>query len=300
MIVFLPIFCYDRLAMRKYVNYHVKKVVSVKNLITIEYLVLPADFHYPEECHSFYEIAFVDDGSIYATVGATTNLLKQGDFFLIPPEQPHHYSAVKGNSATLFIACFSCKSDFLDVIHGKSVADKELKRLIADVITEAKSAFQFPFDKKLVLLKNPKFGVAQLIENRIEEILIKLIRARAGEGKEIQFVMNSAEFENGLVNDVVALLKEHLYSSIDLDFIAQKTFYSKTYLNNIFKKIIGYSIIQYYNHLKIKEAKKLLREDVSVSAIADELGFESANYFTKVFKKFTKMTPSQYKKTTLE
>ena len=300
MIVFFSVFWYDRNAMRKYVNYHVKKVVSVKNLVTIEYLVLPADFHYPEECHSFYEIAFVDDGKIRLFVDGEENLLKQGDFFLIPPELPHFYSAIDGCSATVFIACFSCKSDFLDMIQGKSVADKELKRLIADVVTEAKSAFQFPFDKKLVALKNPKFGVEQLIENRLEEILIKLIRSRAGEGKEIQFVMNSAEFENGLVNDVVALLKENLYAEINLDFIAQKTFYSKTYLNNIFKKIIGYSIIQYYNHLKIKEAKKLLRENVSITTIADKLNFESANYFTKVFKKFTKMTPSQYKKTTLE
>ena len=92
-------------------------------------------------------------------------------------------------------------------------------------------------------------------------------------------------------------MKENLTEKIDLDYIANKTFYSKTYVNNIFKKNIGYSIMQYYNLLKIEEAKKLLKRGVSVTAIADKLNFESANYFTKAFKKHTGMTPSQYKKT---
>ena len=57
--------------------------------------------------------------------------------------------------------------------------------------------------------------------------------------------------------------------------------------------------MQYYTELKIQEAKKLLRENVSSVDIADKLHFESATYFTKVFKKHAKMTPSQYKKTIL-
>ena len=146
-------------------------------------------------------------------------------------------------------------------------------------------------------MSEPKFGAQQLIESRIEELLIKLIRGKISDTGAIRFVMNSVEFENNLAGDVLELLKENLTEKIDLDYIANKTFYSKTYVNNIFKKNIGYSIMQYYNLLKIEEAKKLLKRGVSVTAIADKLNFESANYFTKAFKKHTGMTPSQYKKT---
>ena len=69
--------------------------------------------------------------------------------------------------------------------------------------------------------------------------------------------------------------------------------------NDIFKKSTGMSIMKYYNMLKIQEAKKLLRKNIPIAAIAGQLNFESATYFTKVFKKYTQMTPTAYKRTIL-
>lgn len=286
--------------MRKYFNYHVKKVVTVKNLVTLEYLVFSADFTYPDEVHTFHEFAFVDSGEIVCHTEQERIPLKQGELFLIPPGTHHHYETSNERAATVFIACFSCRSDFLELLDGVCALSKEGKRLIADIVRESKSAFQYPFNKKLELLEKPTFGAQQLIENRIEELLIQLIRERLDATTDIRFVMNSVEFENGLINDIILLLKENLYGRITLDVISEKTFYSKTYINNIFKKNIGDSIMQYYNRLKVQEAKKLLRENLSTAIVADRLNFESPNYFTKVFKKYTDMTPSQYKKTTLE
>jgi AraC-like DNA-binding protein len=90
-----------------------------------------------------------------------------------------------------------------------------------------------------------------------------------------------------------------LYSKITLTEISRQTFYSKTFLNTIFKKNTGASIMQYYTMLKVDEAKRLLREKVSSSEVSAKLKFESPTYFTKVFKKYTNLTPSAYKKTIL-
>ena len=286
--------------MRKYFNYYVKKVVSVKNLVTIEYLTLSSHFAYPEEVHTFHEFAYVDSGELLCKTDEGECLLQQGELFLIPPGTNHSYEAVNNQAATVFITCFSCKSDFIELLNGKSVLENELKKMIADIVQESKNAFRYPFNKKLELLEKPTFGSQQLIENRIEEILIRLIRNKIDQTSEIRFVMSSVEFENSLVNDIVTLLKQNLHGRLTLEEISDRTFYSKTYINNIFKKNIGFSIMQYYSQLKIKEAKRLLRENLSTQAIADRLNFESANYFTKVFKKYAGMTPSQYKKTTLQ
>lgn len=286
--------------MRKYFNYYVKKVISVKNLVTIEHFVLSSDFTLPEELHPFHEFAYVDNGELTCYTEDQETLLKQGELLLVPPNTRHHYKAVGDHSITVIFICFSCKSDFIELLNGKSEVDKEAKKLISDIVKESKNAFKYPFNKKLELLEKPTFGAQQLIENRIEELLIRLIRNKINSTSNIRFVMNSVEFENSLVNDIIRILKENLYGRITLDEIAEKTFYSKTYINNIFKKVISCSIIQYYNRLKIQEAKKLLRENFSSSAISDRLCFESPNYFTKVFKKYTNMTPSQYKMTTFE
>ena len=101
--------------------------------------------------------------------------------------------------------------------------------------------------------------------------------------------------ESNLVKDVVTLLEGKLYDRITLEDVCQRTYYSKTFLNGIFKKKTGYTIMQYYTLVKIREAKKLL-EDLSPSAVSHQLRFESPTYFTKVFKKYAGMTPSAYKK----
>ena len=53
----------------------------------------------------------------------------------------------------------------------------------------------------------------------------------------------------------------------------------------------------YYTALKIKRAKQLLRErELSVHEIAERLGFDTANYFSKVFRTHTGQTPTAYQR----
>lgn len=138
-----------------------------------------------------------------------------------------------------------------------------------------------------------------MVENNLEKLLIHLIRARISENSDIVFVMNSIELEHSLSNEIIKLLTSHIYDDITLEDISKQTFYSKTFLNNIFKKNTGLSIMKYYTMLKIQEAKKLLRKNLSISAVASQLNFESTTYFIKVFKKYAHMTPTAYKKSIL-
>lgn len=285
--------------MKKYFNYQIKKVLIVQNLVTVESLDLSTEFSYPIEEHSFYEFVYTDSGTIICNVEDEETAINQGDFFLIAPNKKHFYATKNSQSATVFIICFNCKSEFLELLLEKIHLDKEEKLLMASIVKEAQKTFVFPFNKKLQLCTQPEFGAQQLIENYIEELLIKLIRRKLDQNGNIRFVMNSLELESSIVGDVIELLKSSLYARLTLSEISEKTYYSKTYLNNIFKKNIGYSIMQYYNLLKVEEAKKLLREKLSTTMISDKLNFESPNYFTKVFKKYSGMTPSEYRKTIL-
>lgn len=285
--------------MKKYFNYQVKKEVIVQNLITVETLEFSKGYCYPEETHEFFEFAYIDSGSIQCVLENETIELRQGEFFLIPPFRCHSYHAVKEQPVGIFIICFRSRSDFLAILDKKIALDKESKGIIFEIIKESKNAFVFPFDQKLKPLPAPLFGSQQMVENNIEKLLIHLIRARISNNSDIVFVMNSIELEHSLSNDIIQLLKEHLYDSISLDDISKQTYYSKTFLNNIFKKNTGVTIMKYYTSLKIQEAKKLLRQNTPTAVVASQLNFEGSTYFTKVFKKYTNMTPSAYKKTVL-
>ena len=108
-----------------------------------------------------------------------------------------------------------------------------------------------------------------------------------------------SEFElgNKLIKDIQTLLKENIYSNISIDYICEKTHYSKSYIFKQFKKQTDKTIIEYYVNLKINEAKKLIKQNVySINEIADKLCFDTPNYFSKTFKKITGITPTMYKK----
>lgn len=285
--------------MRKYFNHKIKKAIIVDSLITIESLDVSSNFTYPTEIHDFYEFAYIDNGALCCHMEDTPLTLFQGECLLIPPQKAHHYTAIPGRSASLFIVCFRSNSEILTIFDKKIIINTELKKLLAEIVQESKNAFAFPFNRKLKLLDSPLFGAQQLVENNLEKLFIHLVRGEMQKNENIRFVMNTTELENNLVHDIIILLKDNVYGRITLDKICQQTFYSKTFLNSIFKKNMHSSIMQYYTHLKMSEAKKLLRANVPPSVISNQLCFESSTYFTKAFKKHVGMTPSAYRKTIL-
>ena len=96
---------------------------------------------------------------------------------------------------------------------------------------------------------------------------------------------------------IIEILKKRVASSISLDEISSELFFSKTYIKNVFKKHVGTRIIKYYNELKIDEAKKLISlKKYSITEIKTMLGFSSVHYFSRLFKKITDMTPSEYQR----
>ena len=78
--------------------------------------------------------------------------------------------------------------------------------------------------------------------------------------------------------------------------MCSKTSYSKSSVTQIFKQIMGVSIINYYNKLKIEEAKKLIRESqYTMAQISEMLHFSDPRYFSLMFKKITHKTPTAYR-----
>ena len=88
----------------------------------------------------------------------------------------------------------------------------------------------------------------------------------------------------------------HLYEDITLDQLAEITHLSSNYLSSLFKKEVGQSISEYIQQQRIDEAKKLLTlTNYPITDISAWLSFNDQSYFIKIFKKFTGLTPKQYR-----
>jgi two-component system response regulator YesN len=92
-------------------------------------------------------------------------------------------------------------------------------------------------------------------------------------------------------------LHSNFSKKVTLNDIGKLTFFSPNYCENIFKRETGRSVIDYLLEIRMEEAKKLLAEGVlSLGDVSETVGFEDYNYFSRVFKKRTGYTPSEYKK----
>ena len=79
--------------------------------------------------------------------------------------------------------------------------------------------------------------------------------------------------------------------------IADYVDYIPYYLNRIFRDRTGLTIVQYLLQERMEMAKKLLvRTDMQISSVASQVGYTNFSYFAKVFKGYTNMTPSEYRR----
>ena len=99
------------------------------------------------------------------------------------------------------------------------------------------------------------------------------------------------------VRNAQAYVEEHYMEPITLEEIAKHVGLNETYLSSVFKKQTGKSLIDFLTHVRVQHAKELLiNHHKSINEIAEEVGFNDAKYFTKRFKKFTGVSPNEYRK----
>lgn len=99
------------------------------------------------------------------------------------------------------------------------------------------------------------------------------------------------------VRDALQFIADHYKEGISLETVAQEINLNPVYLSNIFKKETGENFVDYLHKYRIEAAKeRLRREDTPIINIAMELGYSDAKYFSKIFKKYVGIKPTDYRK----
>ena len=102
-----------------------------------------------------------------------------------------------------------------------------------------------------------------------------------------------------LLMQVTNYVQHNLSKPANVEDLAKTLFISRTHLASKFKQETGMTLTDFILGEKIEEAKRLLRySDKSLPLIADYLGFSSQSHFTRIFKKYSGKTPTEYRKNT--
>ena len=166
------------------------------------------------------------------------------------------------------------------------------------IIREAEKTYVIPKNdpnlKRLQHREDGLLGGEQLIKTYLEQFMIFLIRSMVT--ASVPNFPQKEEKADPLVEDMLQYLMDNVEKNIRIEDLCKEFDYSRSYLSHRFQSKTGQTLAACAMKIKIREAKRLIREtDMNLSQISARLAFESPQYFSRVFKRVTGMTPPEFK-----
>lgn len=98
------------------------------------------------------------------------------------------------------------------------------------------------------------------------------------------------------VEDIKSYIDKYYYEQLSVSFFTEKYYLSREYLMRLFKQRYGLGIYEYVQKVRMEKAKQLLANpQLKIQDISSMVGFKDTNYFSKAFRNYFRLSPSQYK-----
>ena len=230
-------------------------------------------FTFPEHVHPFWEMILTIEGTGMQTAGGRELPFRPGSVLLIPPQVPHGTVSEEG--------CREISISFYDFI---PIGDGKLLRLQDD----EKGHLHYLAEWILQSLQTSGGGTPSLTDALIlslYQMLVSLTSVPAGVPAEVLRLQT--------------LLAEQMDDAdLDVGAVMDSLGYSRGYLRRIFRESTGMPPLAWLNHRRIDTAKQLFRqypEALTVRQIGSMTGFADPYYFSKLFRKQTGISPTEYR-----
>lgn len=201
------------------------------------------------------------------------------------------------------------------VIEGDEVALNQcFQELHEEVINKTQNieSYRLKIYELIVLFKQAIYESAPIQIESMESVFKRLMAiASISEGKECMkdYVVSifekirnqKADKTTVIMDKLITYINSHYNENITLEQLSKMSGFSVFYLSKVFKKHMDMNFSDYLSYLRIKIAKRLLKNpSYSVKSISIEVGYIDPNYFARVFKKYVHMTPTEYRNKNLD
>lgn len=263
-------------------------ILSVKNIYTAFVVRREKDFDFKGESHDFWELVYINGGTVGITSGSRALECKAGTAVLHKPGEFHRIWSVGSTEPVYTVVTFDAEGEL--VIQLKNVVvslksegmDKmaQISGLISS-LDIGSSIFPRKLQSEPIL--------AAKLQKLLETVLILCIEEKGN------IAVKSASPDAELFSQAVGIMKENISAPLSSDEIAAKMHISLSKLKRVFKKYALIGVHEYYFVLRMNKAVKMLGTGVSVGQCALECGFLNQNYFSAAFKRHFGVSPSEYK-----
>jgi len=254
--------------------------------------------HLPKHKHYAYEIIFMLAGELSYFVHDRTYRLREGNILFINTNDLHQNLTVDSSKYQAIMIRFS--KDFLQT-HNDNMVNSD---------------FLYSFynhTRALALVEEEKRTLKEICQAMIEEFELRLpdhlfcchalLTQLLIRSKRVMLMREkSSEIEHPSylhmkISKVAGYLNSHYMEPVTLDKISGLFHISPYYLSRNFKKITGFSLVEFLNLTRINIAKALLADStLKITQIADKVGFSSITHFGRTFKTIVGVSPKNYRK----
>lgn len=253
--------------------------------------------------HNFFEIIYVLSGTCTQHFQENSILLKQGDLFLLAPGIQHGIEVFDDKSIILniliryttfldiFINTIRDKSQISQFFLNNLYTRKKLRYLIFHTYDDT-DIRNYILDMYLEQLHIDEYS-DRIICSLLTIFFTQLMRSHKKSIEMPETSKSKSGQENEMINYIV-----NNYKELTLQQLADHFYFSRQYCSRLIKEITGFTFSELLTTIRLQQgANFLLVTSLSVEDISEKVGYKNPETFIRVFKKYHKETPSQYRKT---
>ena len=265
-------------------NYsNISSSLDISEIYTKFYQEKGTNYNFSGEKHSYWELTYVDKGELLTTIDRVSYHLKQGDLIFYAPMQFHTQSTFEKISSSYLTINFKMNFNHADLLCNKIFS---LKRdsyfIVTKLIEELSNDNLYSNDLSLCYLK---------------ELIIQMLRLDNSHFHSKPTTHMQQTYENELLNDILLYIDDNIYEKISVSTLCDHFCISTSMLHSLFRKNMNNTAKNYINELKLSKSKELIRNSThTLSEISEMLGFSSIHYFSKKFKSYFNISPTEYSK----
>lgn len=271
-----------------YKSCSIPRVLSISSMVTAFRKKYSSSYKYEGECHDFWEFICVLQGNVSIAVEDKVFEVNSGQILFLNPLEFHNMCSISNMNPEVLIMSFRLTHSFYFDKRIVTISSKIENELI-NLLDDGSQIFNFNGICTNSVKENSEIS-AQIFINRLEILLLKMIR----DDNTVQYsIQNRSTI---YYSKIIGILKNNIQTRLSIKDIAVLANMSESNVKKVFSMYANKGVIQYFNELKIIEAKKLLKTGLSVYEVSKELGYTEQNYFSNAFKKATGCSPKNWLK----
>lgn len=234
-----------------------------------------------------HEITYIVRGNATMLCDDKTYSCKTGDLIFNPKGTAHAIDSADGHSLRYYYIAF-------DIVDKSGKCEQQLadffKNAKAGCMTADRSIPHTFHDIFLNLYGKDEFSSA-IVADCIRKLLIYALRSLEGTANKV-YVPDVRFGKKRTVSQICSFIDSSVEDIDALKKLPQKFGYSYSHISSFFSKSMGLSLKEYFLMSRHRRACELLRSGMSVTAVAERMGYSSIHVFSKAFTAREGISPS--------